>query len=543
MKQSSIQGRSAKRLLALGTVAIVVGAAVTAASLLGGGPVRVRESPVTAMDLAAGPANNSAQLSIDPSDDRFAIIGNRLDAPEFSCALQASGDSGLSWRTLTPVPTLPAGAEKCYAPEVGFDQAGVMYYMFVGLAGRGNRPMGVYLTTSTDRGRTFSPPWQVLGPLNFGVRMAIDGTMGPKGRIHLVWLNATSDPPTGGFGPPPNPILAAYSDDGGRTFSEPVQVSDPSRKRVVAPTVVLGPNHAVHAGYFDLGEDAVDYQGLEGPPWDGTWSVVVATSPDGGRHFEPGKVVDDGVVPSERVMLVFTMPPISLAADTDHLCASWSDARSGDPDIYLRCSAGRGQRWGKTRRVNDDPLQNGRTQYLPMISFSTTGRLDIVFYDRREDQNNYLNRLVYTYSTDGGDEIAEVIPLSAASSPSSIGQQYANVSAEGQVEFGARVALVSRPDGVLAAWTDTRNSMRFSTNQDLVAAHVELPRGGAPLGKAPIVGAGTLLIGLLFVGVGVPWARRRNGAASGSVPAPDDGPEVVPQNVIAPEGITRETNL
>jgi hypothetical protein len=223
-----------------------------------------QDVPVTALHQGLGVANNSPALNADPTEPKFVVLANRLDAPDFRCALQVSGDGGEGWLTVNPVPELPAGADKCYAPEAAFDRNGVLYYLFVGLKDQGNEPVGAFLTSSRDRGRTFGRPRQVLGPLNFAVRMAIDTSMGEAGRIHLVWLNATSDPPLGGFGPPPNPIMAAHSDDGGETLSEPVQVNDPEHELAVAPALELGADHAVHVFYYDLQDDLRDYKGLEG---------------------------------------------------------------------------------------------------------------------------------------------------------------------------------------------------------------------------------------------------------------------------------------
>lgn len=313
---------------AVGAVAAMLGTILLAGVLPAeharpAGRIEVKpEVPVTATNQAVAPANNSPVLAADPTEPRFVVVANRRDAPDFDCDLQISGDGGRGWLSVVPVPELPAGADKCYAPEVAFDADGVLYYLFVGLQGAGNEPMGAFLTVSRDRGRTFTTARQVLGPRNFGVRMAIDHTMGDSGRMHLVWLHATSEPPTGGFGPPPNPIFTAHSDDGGQTFSEPLQVSDTSRERVVAPAVALGPDHAVHVAYYDLGRDAIDYRGLEGPTWTGTWSLVISSSIDGAENFERGVVVDDQVTPNERVMLVFTMPPPTLAAGDNQLCAA-----------------------------------------------------------------------------------------------------------------------------------------------------------------------------------------------------------------------------
>lgn len=466
--------------------------------------------PITAMDEGLNPANNSPVIVADPTQPRFLVVANRLDAPDFSCALQVSGNGGRGWVSVQTVGELPEGAEKCYAPEVGFDSSGTLYYLFVGLAGPGNEPVGAFLTTSTDRGRTFSSPRQILGPLNFGVRMGIDRT-GKQDRIHLVWLQATSDPPLGGFGPPPNPIMTAYSDDGAKTFSTPIQVSDPDRDRVLAPALALGPDQHVHVGYYDLKEDIIDYRGLEGPTWPGTWSLVVASSVDGGQRFRPGVVIDDGVRPHERVLLAFTMPPPSLAAARDgKLCAAWTDARGGDADALLRCSHDRGQTWRPPIRLNDGPVGRDRSQYMPRLDIAPNGRVDAIFYDRRDDGENVRNHLSYTFSVDDGKTFAPNVTVTEDPSNSQIGQRYLGDAAEGLVEFGSRVALLSLPEKAVAAWTDTRNSSGLGSGQSLFATEITLTA------KAT-TGVRLAGIALVFVGIcagSIVWRGSRSGKAN-----------------------------
>lgn len=466
------------------------------------------ELPVTAMDQGVGPSSNSPTIVADPTDARFVVLANRMDAPDFSCALQLSGDGARSWAPADPVPTLPEGAEKCYGPEVAFDREGTLYYLFVGLAGGGNRPMGIFLTTSADRGQTFTPPRKVLDKLRFGVRMAIDRSLGRHGRLHLVWIETTSDVVLGGFGPSPNPILTSFSDDGGNTFSDPVQVSDPSRARVVAPALTLGPDHNVYVAYVDLGGDARDYQGLEGPVWDDAWSLVLSRSTDGGRRFAPGVVVDDGIVPSERVMLIFTMPPPALVADRSRVCLAWTDGRNGDPDALLRCMRPGQAPHGAPVRLNDDPVGNGHSQFMPRLSLSPDGRLDAIFYDRRTSPQNFVNEVFYTYSSDGGGHFAPNVKLTSEGSDSRIGQQYANVSARGQVEWGARLGLYSRPDRVVAAWADTRNSRPNTTGQDLFVTYLDVRHGKRS--TAPMAtGAALFVAGGLAIGATALRSRTR----------------------------------
>ncbi len=482
------------------------------------------EVPATANDYRKGLAHNSPVLAADPTEPRFIALANRLDAPGPACAFQVSGDAGRGWMPVNPVPK-PQGADACYAPELAFDRDGTLYNLFVGLARRGTNtysPMGVFLTKSDDRGRTFDEPRRLLGAGSFQVRMAFDPTRGEKGRLHVVWLQTSQDPPLGGLPAPPNPIMAAHSDDGGETFSKPVQVSDPSNKLAVAPALALGEDGAVHVLYYDLEEDRRDYQGLRGPRWNGRWSLVSATSFDGGEHFEPGAVVDDRLVPPERVQLIFTMPPPALVAGKSGVFAAWHDARNGDWDVFLSRSGDNGRSWGVPKRLNDDRRSNGRNQYMPRLSLAPSGRLDAIFYDRRDDPKNIRNHVYYVYSSDAGRHFSPNRRLTSTSSDHRFGQRYQVPSAANKVEFGSRLALLSRDSSALAAWTDTRNSIA-PLPQDIFATEVVLPK--EPTARAPEKTAGEVRmpwaliapvgLGILSLGASVRALRRRGARPAG----------------------------
>ncbi|HUP70743.1 MAG TPA: sialidase family protein [Acidimicrobiales bacterium] len=457
------------------------------------------------MDERVGLAHNSPALAVDPTEERIVASATRRDSPDFGCALHISGDGGSSWLPADPVPKLPDGVEKCYGPEVAFDAEGRLYFLFVGLAGAGNSPVGSFLVTST--GGRFSTPRRVLGPERYMVRMAVDQR---SGRLHLVWVQAGADPPLGGFAPGPNPIMASYSDDGGQTFSEPVQVNEAARQRVVAPAIAVGSDGAVHVAYYDLVDDSRDYQGLEGPKWENPWSLVVSGSDNGGRTFGRHTVVDDALVPPERVMLVFTMPPPSIVAGNHgEVFTAWHDARNGDWDVFLSRSPDRGGTWSAARRLNDDPKGNGRHQYLPRLSLAPNGRLDTVFYDRRSDPQNLRNDVFFTSSAPGtGGTFSPNLQITADPSDSRIGPRYPIPSARGMVEFGSRLGLVSLDGGAVAAWTDTRNSQLESPQQDVFATTVDLgsePKNGSGGVSVVFVLAGAAI----FVAVSTLFVRQR----------------------------------
>lgn len=438
--------------------------------------------PVTPDNVQTALGHNSPELAVDPTDPRFVVMADRIDSPTYSCDLQVSGDGGRSWVAADPVPRLPAGAQRCYLPSVAFDRTGRLFYVFVGLHTRANSPMGVFLTSSTDRGAHFSTPRLVIGGQPFGVTMAIDPSLGSAGRIYLAWIQANSEPVGVGFPDPPNPVVSSYSDDGGRTFSPAVEVSDPRRLLVTAPTIAVGRDHAVHVLYYDLGDDQRDYHGLVGPRYASAWSLVLSSSYDEGAHFSASAVVAPRVVPTGRVLLVLTMPPAALAAGPGgELYVAWSGGYRGGWDVFLRRSPDAGRSWDPATRVSADPTLDGREQYLPQVSVAPGGRVDIIYY-HRIDPADVLDEVYYTFSFDHGQTFAAPRVLDSQPFDSSYGAHYLiPYFTPGMVEIGGRLGLVSTDTRALAAWTDTRMSFGTLTPrynygpaaQDIYAAEID----------------------------------------------------------------------
>lgn len=462
----------------------------------------------TSNDLREPRAHNSPELAVDPTDDRFAALAYRLDNPDFSCGLQLSGDGGDSWVDGEPLVALPPGVDHCYAPQVVFDADGTLYYLFVGLSGQGNTPQGVWLTNSEDRGRSFARPWQVLGEFNYQVRLAIDRQMDGQGRLHLVWLAVREGPTLGALPPTHNPVVAAHSDDGGRTFSEPVEVSGPERRLVVAPDIAIGGAGEVHIVYYDLKDDVRDYQGLEGPVWPEPWAVEVASSSDGGESFVAPVVVDGGVQPAERVMVIFTMPPPSIAADGDgHVYAAWHEARQDDWDVVAASSADQGGSWTEPVVVGDDHAASTR-QLLPQLAVAPDGRVEVVFFDRQGGAADHLQHVGYAVSHDHGHSFSAVQRLTTEASDSRSGPRAHLPVAQGRIEFGTGLALHAGHTAALAAWPDTRFAVPGTAQQDLYTNLVARDAAGSTArwwltGVLATLGA-VAAVGLVILG----WRRR-----------------------------------
>jgi hypothetical protein len=179
-------------------------------------------------------------------------------------------------------------------------------------------------------------------------------------------------------------------------------------------------------------------------------------------------------------MLIFTMPPASLAADANGaVSVAWHDATEGDWDVWYRHSPDGGATWQERLRLNDDAPGTGLHQSLPAVSVAPDGRIDAIFYDRRNDPLNIRKEVFYTHSSDGGRTFAPNQVLTRSSFDSRIGPRYAVVSAQGLVEFGSRLALLPTEAEVVAAWTDTRNFGGDPTSgnlrgQDIYSTAVDL---------------------------------------------------------------------
>ncbi|MFP5378077.1 MAG: sialidase family protein, partial [Acidimicrobiia bacterium] len=380
------------------------------------------------------------------------------------------------------------------------------------LEGNGNVPANLWLASSKDGGRTLSAPVRVAGPLTFQARLAVDAA----NRVHLTWLQANEVALLRVVGGP-NPVVAVHSTDGGRTFSDPVVVSDPGRERVGAATPVVDSGGDLVVLYQDYKGDRRDFEFLEGPPWEEPFALVVTRSEDAGRTFSPGVEVDAGLVPTRR-FLVFLPEFPSLAAGPDGvLYAAWADGRNGDEDVFLRRSDDGGRSWAGPVRVNDNAVGDGTSQYLPRVAVAPGGRVDVLYLDRRRDPDDVMTEARLATSDDGGARFDGVV-VSSRAFDSRVGPL---IDPAIPIDFGSRLGLVSDDGGLVAAWTDTRLGTEDSGRQDIAAAVGEVVES-APSPTRQRTGLGLLVLSMLAL---VGWALSgRSGAAGRRAGGPGPPP-------------------
>jgi hypothetical protein len=466
--------------VAIALVAAGVGAIIVSSSYDTPREARTLGPNLAINDGASNPrdlsANNSPTLVRNPVEQDNLVEANRIDSPAYSCALNVSFDGGGRW-TQTGIPA-PSGEEpKCYAPDAAFSSDGTLYVSYVTLKGRANAPNNVWITRSTDGGKTLSAPVKApLGARAFQVRLTADPTA-PK-RIFLTWLKA-DELGLYTFSNTGNPIMAIRSDDGGVNWTDPARVSDASRERVVAPTPAVGKSGELNVLYLDLGDDVLDYagghRGRGGAPYDGDWQLVLARSTDNGATWKES-VVEDALTPTER-FIVFTPPHPSLAIDRDNgnVYAAFQDGRNGDADVMLWRLPGGSGNWSGPTRVNDTPKGDGTAQYLPTLSVAPNGRLDVLYYDRRADRTNVLNEVSLQSSFNEGKTFIPRVKVSDRAFSSRIGFGLER----GLPDLGGRLGLLSTDTRAYGAWTDTRGGSVRTAKQDIarqVVAFNDPPR-------------------------------------------------------------------
>ena len=441
-------------------------------------------------------AHNSPAAAVHPQRPEVLVVADRIDTPQFSCSVSRSTNGGLTWESID-LPLAP-GQPNCHSPDVTFTASGDLLVLSTATGGRFNQPVGVWLQRFQDE-RAHGAPVAVAGPEAFHARLAAEGN-----EVVVTWVHAgpgAAEVPLG-FPPPPNPILLARSDDGGRSFGSPVQVSEDDRL-VLQPTVLFGPGATVVVGALDLVADRGEYEaghgGQGGPPSDEPWRVVSWTSEDRGATFAPAATVADGLVPPSR-LIVNLGPTPGFARDmgSGRLYAVWDAGRDDARDVFLAHSDDAGTTWSPPRAI----LPRPGAQYLPAVAVAPDGRVDVVFYDRSADPADVLAEVTLASSTDGASTfVATTVSATAFDSRIGFG------SAQDLPQLGSQLAVLSGDERALAFWADTTAGSMATNIQDLAMAAVHVREAQGP--RWPVVVAGG---GLLALGVAL--ARRRAGPGS-----------------------------
>lgn len=410
-------------------------------------------------------AHNSPTIARKPDDPDKLIVVDKIDRPSFSAALHVSDDGGDSWSELD-FPT-PPGEDRPYAPDVAWAKDGTVYLTFVTLAGRGNNPEAAWLTTSNDGGGTWTPPHRILGPWAFQLRLALDPA---SGDLYLTWLQADRESVgTLSFVQTGLPIVAAHSEDGGETWSDPVRVSSPRRERVGAATPAVGPGGDLYILYYDFKGDRFDWENLEGAVYGGTFELVLARSEPGRLEFAE-HIVTPQVTPHERFLVYLPkFPSLTVDSSSGDLYATWSEGGDGGADVVIGRSDDSGTTWSRPVSIHDT---SGGDEYMPQAAVAPNGRIDVVYLKRSLEGKEERIAAYLATSFDRARTWSNVV-LSTEAFSADIGPEGPETETLGRADQATRVALASTNNESFAAWTDARNGTVVTGRLDIYFARVD----------------------------------------------------------------------
>ena len=217
---------------------------------------------------------------------------------------------------------------------------------------------------------------------------------------------------------------------------------------------------------------------------------LITRSTDGGKTWTPGVEFESGLIPTRRFLVYLPESPGLAVGPDGAIYATWMDGRNGDEDVFLKKSSDGGQTWSSPIRVNDNPIKDGTSQYMPRLAVSGSGRIDVVFYDRRNDQRDILTDAYLATSTDDGETFTNR-RLSSESFNSRVGPQVSELHG---TDFGTRLGIDSWGNNVVAAWTDTREGSEADGQQDIGTTKVTLAEDTPFLARWPVI------LGLFVIG-------------------------------------------
>ena len=439
--------------------------------------------------------------------------GNRLQTETPS----GTGDPVIAFGRARNVPGGPIpGSTQAYYAYLGVSSSFCEHGIFVTRSSSGllwTRPVappllppnGLFTPVYWDRAENCSvfndKPW-----------LAVDMSGGPHdGRVYVTWSRFEFSHRKY----KESPILMAFSDDNGQTWSPPLEVSgysdDLCRNQVSGPrgrcdesqfsNVVVGKDGAVYVAFLNqqykgaadgfrnqylLTRVDPDTLAVSGP-------YKVADLVDGENDFPFGASGNATLCNSNfRLNTAGNLAADPSDPDGSTLYLVFADNRNGssfpghvlvtqqppdsfacpaglttDSDIFIVKSTDGGLTWtnpagasNSPLRVNQDALQNGKDQWFPFAAIAPDGRVDVMFYDRRDDPFNRLANVYLARSYDGGASWSEVKVSSSFSNM--------NWAFEGGQFMGDYNGLAVGPDGTsYPFWTDARNGTPGTRQSDV----------------------------------------------------------------------------
>lgn len=412
---------------------------------------------------SSGQLQNEQQICVNPADpDNIVACWRDFRLGYRQVGVGYSLDGGDSWTDYLIGGELPWDSD----PVLITDSDGTFYLVVINYENGGANQLSVH--RSSNRGITWEGPFSAVyssgGTFEDKEWIAVDRTGGSRdGNVYIAWARFYE-----------MKIMCVTSTDRAESWSSPAQVSDDTGNSQWPVPIVLANGNVLVA-------------------WDVYYPSKIAydISTDGGNTWGTDRTLTNtGTGPGSEIngdILVFPFPSLVLD-ETSGPRAGWlycvypdRAVSSNGMDIWCRRSTDNGNSWSDAVRVNDDPAGLVRDQFHSWVTCDELGVLTAIWYDRREDSQNYLWHIYMSRSHDGGltwEPNVRITDVPSSPGDAMLGDSHASTPAGGFVPLEyMRAGLIGEYSGVTAGggaiypvWTDTRNG-----NQDVYVSVLQTP--------------------------------------------------------------------
>ncbi len=428
-----------------------------------GGATPAPTSIALAADSVTGRGyHNETSVAINPLNTSEMVASYQVPA-----TVAHSTNGGHTWRS-APLPGTNA-FELAGDPWVTYDADGHAYALYIAFdrpedydtLGRAAHRNGIYLNRSDDGGRT----WHGVAtpviehaeapgiPFEDKPLMVVDRSSDPtrRGRVYVAWTE---------FRRHETVILFSRSENGGRSFTTPIEISD----RAGSPKDSVGADEGTTL--------AVAPNGTVYVAWSDSTGILLDVSRDGGRTFGRDRHI------ARTADIVFAIPgtarangyPSMVCDPRDgRLYVVWVDRGPGPATPFLIASDDGGATWTDPRAVA--PRDSANRFFAWMALDPTTGLLAVSYY-RETAPGTFAYDLAW--SADRGEHFTHR-------------QWSAGVFAPGGEFLGDYTGIDAQGGVVAAAWTEARGdgTRPAAEAHRPVAHHAQVVVGRAWLRATP----------------------------------------------------------
>ncbi|MDP9442037.1 MAG: glycoside hydrolase [Actinomycetota bacterium] len=495
--------------------ALVTAVAAQSAASAEGGPRFTQAHRATGDDKVPTRTYSSPYVLANPDNPRD-VFAATLEMRSRTCHVMHSADAGRSWQILDASPS-PAAYPFCFHTSGGVTQTpmawgrdGTLYLGMVGWDesdGGVGRNLSVVLSRSTDRGASWKstivrnargkegPDTENNRPVS---SVAVD-TSGDQDTVYVAWRRSypLAKPPV------PAEAVVAVSTDGGKTFGEPVSVSAAYKKTVEdkegKPQPLGGRFPNPQMALADDGTLYVLFPG--GAPTYAQFNAPVAAplllarSTDRGKTFTVTEVNQPSLFYGGHII---KWSPEGGEQGTLHMVFEDKPGQpQGDRDIFYQRSVDGGKTFSEPLVLHDDDPKELIGQFIPNLDVAPDGRVDVAWWDFRNDPGLYVNDVYYTYSSDNGLTWSSNLRVTDRSINRRIGPWSNNF------DMRQPPGVSSTNEVAVFAWDDTREGDEVGQGQDIFSTAGQFKAiggGGSNTLRLALAGlAGLTIVGMILL--------------------------------------------